>query len=49
MLAVKVFVKCYDQFAGREGKKNEPAQRREEYRCQPNRIGGAGALRFFIF
>jgi hypothetical protein len=40
--AVKVFVKCYDQFPGREGKNNEPAQRREIYRSQQNLKGSAG-------
>jgi hypothetical protein len=40
--AVKVFVKCYDEFRAREGKKTEPAQRREVYRSQQNLKGSAG-------
>ena len=40
--AVKVFVKCYDEFQKRERVKNEPAQRREVYRSQQNLKGAAG-------
>jgi hypothetical protein len=38
--AVKVFVKCYDDFPGRTGEQNTPDQRREVYRSQQNLKGG---------
>jgi hypothetical protein len=39
--AVKVFIKCYDEFAGESGTRKAAAQRREVYRSQQNLKGPA--------
>ncbi len=39
--AGKVFIKCYDDFAGRTGAQQTPDQRREVYRSQQNLKGAA--------